>query len=96
MNMGPQWAKVMSKSLKALQKLNSALGSTHNSTRITGTGGLAGITPAGGIGGFVGAGALGRDGLVMPVTPESSSSGEWNYGNMFDRAAEYIQAPLWG
>jgi hypothetical protein len=32
-----------------------------------------------------------------PITPDSTgSSGEWNYGNMQERAAEYVQAPLWG
>ena len=33
-----------------------------------------------------------------PITPDStgSSSGDWNFGNIADRAAEYVQAPLWG
>ncbi|EXJ93428.1 hypothetical protein A1O1_01820 [Capronia coronata CBS 617.96] len=32
-----------------------------------------------------------------PITPDSTaSSSDWNYGNMHERAAEYIQAPLWG
>lgn len=33
-----------------------------------------------------------------PITPDStgSSSGDWNFGNISERAAEYVQAPLWG
>lgn len=32
-----------------------------------------------------------------PITPDSTgSSGDWNYGNLHERAAEYVQAPLWG
>ncbi|OAL38148.1 hypothetical protein AYO20_02600 [Fonsecaea nubica] len=32
-----------------------------------------------------------------PITPDSTgSSGDWNFGNMHERAAEYVQAPLWG
>ncbi|KEF63868.1 uncharacterized protein A1O9_01846 [Exophiala aquamarina CBS 119918] len=32
-----------------------------------------------------------------PITPDStSSSADWNYGNLHERAAEYVQAPLWG
>jgi hypothetical protein len=33
-----------------------------------------------------------------PITPDStgSSSGDWNFGNVADRAAEFVQAPLWG
>lgn len=41
-------------------------------------------------------GAMG--GMTMgPITPDStSSSSDWNYGNMHERAAEFVQAPLWG
>jgi hypothetical protein len=37
-------------------------------------------------------------GSLGPITPDStgSSSGDWNFGNIADRAAEYVQAPLWG
>ncbi|KIX09786.1 uncharacterized protein Z518_00867 [Rhinocladiella mackenziei CBS 650.93] len=32
-----------------------------------------------------------------PITPDSTgSSSDWNFGNMAERAAEYVQAPLWG
>jgi hypothetical protein len=33
--------------------------------------------------------------LVMPATPESSGSGEWNYANLGERAAEYVQPAIW-
>ena len=32
----------------------------------------------------------------LPVTPESTGSGDWNYGNMNERAAEFVQPALWG
>lgn len=46
----------------------------------------------------VGVGSVGSGGIVMgPITPDSTgSSSDWNYGNMHERAAEYVQAPLWG
>ena len=32
-----------------------------------------------------------------PITPDSTgSSSDWNFGNIADRAAEFVQAPLWG
>ncbi|KIW90601.1 uncharacterized protein Z519_08384 [Cladophialophora bantiana CBS 173.52] len=44
-----------------------------------------------GLGGSNGMGSMG------PITPDSTgSSGDWNFGNMHERAAEYVQAPLWG
>ncbi|KIW13461.1 hypothetical protein PV08_08649 [Exophiala spinifera] len=34
---------------------------------------------------------------VGPITPDStSSSSDWTVGNLHERAAEYVQAPLWG
>ena len=31
-----------------------------------------------------------------PITPDSTGSGDWNFGNLHERAAEFVQAPLWG
>lgn len=32
-----------------------------------------------------------------PITPDSTgSSSDWNFGNLHERAAEFVQAPLWG
>lgn len=32
----------------------------------------------------------------MPITPDSTSSGDWNYMNMNERALEFVQPGLWG
>ncbi|RVX66451.1 hypothetical protein B0A52_09681 [Exophiala mesophila] len=41
----------------------------------------------------MGLGAVG----MGPITPDSTgSSSDWNLGNLQERAAEYVQAPLWG
>ncbi|KAL2416598.1 hypothetical protein ABEF95_006395 [Exophiala dermatitidis] len=48
----------------------------------------SGILAGAGGGGMVGPG---------PITPDSTgSSSDWNYGNIHERAAEYVQAPFWG
>ncbi|KAK4943698.1 hypothetical protein LTR10_016795 [Elasticomyces elasticus] len=31
-----------------------------------------------------------------PITPDSTGSSDWNFGNLHERAAEFVQAPLWG
>ena len=32
-----------------------------------------------------------------PYTPDSTgSSGDWNYANLMERSAEYVQPPMWG
>ena len=55
-----------------------------------GTNGAFGV---GNVGMGVGSGGIG----MGPITPDSTgSSGDWNFGNMHERAAEYVQAPLWG
>ena len=98
----PQWAKSMTQSLKALSKMNAALASpsvgslprpppNYPPSAFTGAFGasenfwLGQISP----------GTTGP-GLVMPATPESSGSGEWNYTNLEARAAEYVTPALWG
>ncbi|KAL9110725.1 MAG: hypothetical protein Q9227_004717 [Pyrenula ochraceoflavens] len=101
---GVHWARSMAKSLQALSKLNAALGGAPHqpqpqqqyapSQTLAAPPKSAGKDSIGGGGG--GAGMTAAMGMATPVTPESSSSGgEWNYGNMVERAGEFIQAPLW-
>lgn len=98
----PHWARSMAGSLKALGKMNAALASPRPgvlfrppSTYIpsalnAGSGAAMNEFWSGQI-------SQGNPALVMPATPESSeSSGEWNFGNMGERAAEYVQPALWG
>lgn len=56
------------------------------------------FSPALGTNGVLAAGVGATSGGGMgPFTPDSTgSSSDWNYGNMHERAAEYVQAPLWG
>jgi hypothetical protein len=99
----PNWARSMSKSLKALSKMNAALATPRMATTLPGAVpskyGLAmqaiGVHPS--VNSFrSGHPSPGNPALVMPATPESSSSStEWNYGNLPERAAEYVQPPLW-
>lgn len=124
----PHWAKSMSKSLKALGKLNKALqqqppvqGQQHLHQALAAAntfipGFEKGYT---GFGGQVNPMSV-AGGLVMPAyapvvslknevvspggtvvkgmmtTPESTSSGDWNYNNMNERASDYIIPALWG
>ncbi|PGH04992.1 hypothetical protein AJ80_08419 [Polytolypa hystricis UAMH7299] len=117
-----QWSRPLSKSLRALQKLNSVLSSpatqlpTMPAANIHGlppttTTTTAATTPAApssadmspnlaplypaGLGVGQNLAAARRSGSLPPPTPESSTSGEWNYPNLMDRASEYIHPPLW-
>jgi hypothetical protein len=131
LSQAPQWAKSMTKSLKALSKLNVTLaGPLSGETHVPGpvSGPVPGPVPAapqsqpGGFSimhtyptsGASYANTSGLGGIVMPVTyppppvgvfspnsgfpitPDSSSSGEWNYNNLGERVNEFIQPPLWG
>lgn len=96
-----QWAKPLTKSLRALQKLNAAF-SMHSRQQHMGP--LGSIPPPGvpmSLSGYVTplntGGHMGgtRSGSIAPPTPESSGSSEWNLPNLLDRAAEYIHPPLW-
>lgn len=112
----PQWAKSMTKSLKALSKLNAALATPANGSTspYPGTYNLNGPLPsidyAGRISGprsdAIDAGGsfhpfvkseLGAAAMKLPITPESlsASSGDWNFGNMVERAVEFVQPALW-
>lgn len=95
-----QWAKPLIKSLRALQKLNAAL-LVHLRQHGVITGSVSGFNPApiytqpvtGGVGASVAAST--RSGSIPPPTPESSASGDWSFPTLVDRAAEYIDPPLW-
>jgi hypothetical protein len=100
-----QWAKPLTKSLRALQKLNAAFSKCSFSW--SGSGDSPNYQSHGGSSTHV---ATGIDcyphsgpsnvptnvGSLPPPTPESSTSSEWTIPNLLDRAAEYIHPPLWG
>jgi hypothetical protein len=98
----PHWARTMTRSLKALSKLNGALATPRSGIEMQLPPAFApsAINP----GSIVGMDQLWSDpfspmstALAMPATPESSgSSGEWNYTNLGERAAEYVQPGIWG
>lgn len=100
-----QWAKPLTKTLRALQKLNAAF--SNQGMRPAGASGASSTlvpapptsagSPAAGMGArVVQSGMTPTLGSLPPPTPESSSSGEWTMPNLIDRAAEYIHPPLWG
>ncbi|KAF3479737.1 uncharacterized protein GIQ15_06713 [Arthroderma uncinatum] len=94
-----QWAKPLIKSLRALQKLNAALAVHLRQNGAVPTTGSA-YTPASiypqtvppAVASSV---TSARAGSIPPPTPESSASGEWSFPTLLDRAAEYIDPPLW-
>ena len=98
----PHWARTMTQSLKALSKMNGALATPRS-------GSVSHLSPAFPPSAMNPGSVIGMDqlwsgqfspsnaALVMPNTPESSgSSGEWTYGNLEERVAEYVQPALWG
>lgn len=100
-----QWAKPLIKSLRALQKLNAAFTTYGTSTDGVGdsTGPYASNTADYGLSAYPGSSSAGNTSAIIPnpgslppPTPESSSSSDWNFPNLLDRAAEYIHPPLWG
>ena len=101
-----QWAKPLTKTLRALEKLEAAFSNQGNAPQYPNQGAateptpttatylnpnVSGSTPA--MGGFIPVSSMGS---LPPPTPESSTSGEWTIPNILDRAAEYIHPPLWG
>jgi hypothetical protein len=101
-----QWAKPLTKSLRALQKLNAAFSKgsfpwsgSGDSPNYQGHGGSSTHVSAPGIGCYPHSGSSNAPtnvGSLPPPTPESSTSSEWTIPNLLDRAAEYIHPPLWG
>ncbi len=86
------------------------IGSNSNSSQTQSKSLYPGITnlkqepysPALATSGILGVGSagmgMGSGGMSMgPITPDSTgSSSDWNFNNLHERAAEYVQAPLWG
>lgn len=103
-----QWAKPLVRTLRALQKLNIAFDSYsgHPSSSHTASLGSADSLSAPQTLGYRRTSSVNPQsqavytpnmgGSLPPPTPESSSSGDWTYPNLLDRAAEYIHPPLWG
>lgn len=122
----PQWAKSMTKSLKALSKLNVTLAGTqavnmpnHPNANLQArhpypsAGGVPYPGTSGGMGGIMmpagsaqnaamypgppgqGSAPAFSPGSGFPITPDSTSSGEWNYSNLEQRVQEFIPPPLW-
>jgi hypothetical protein len=101
-----EWTKPLIKSLRALQKLNIAFsvsqGSRENrgSNSPYGHSSVQGIPPASGYTQNSSRSANNSTtpniGSLPPPTPESSTSSDWAFPNVLDRAAEYIHPPLWG
>jgi hypothetical protein len=96
-----QWAKPLTKSLRALQKLNAAFSNYGRSINEDSGSPVYGSNSQSGAGnphsGSTTASAITPSmGSLPPPTPESSSSSDWTFPNLLDRAAEYIHPPLWG
>lgn len=102
-----QWAKPLVRTLRALQKLNIAFDSYNGqpgSSLTTSLGSADSVsapqtlgyrrTPS--VNPQSQVGYTPNMGSLPPPTPESSSSSDWTYPNLLDRAAEYIHPPLWG
>ncbi|KAE8135229.1 hypothetical protein BDV38DRAFT_141591 [Aspergillus pseudotamarii] len=90
-----QWAKPLTKTLRALDKLEAAFSSHgqlpagHGTYLNPATASMQNLVPP------VSAAMTPSVGSLPPPTPESSTSGEWTMPNILDRAAEYIHPPLW-
>jgi hypothetical protein len=97
----PHWARTMARTLKALSKLNGALAIPRTTTEMqlppvfqpsaVNNGSVTGNDQL-----WSGQFSPVSSALVMPATPDSSSSGDWNYANLGERAAEYVQPGIWG
>ncbi|OOG00042.1 hypothetical protein ASPCADRAFT_203929 [Aspergillus carbonarius ITEM 5010] len=89
-----QWAKPLTKTLRALEKLEAAFGA--QAARAASQAGSPAYLNPGPLGvPPVSASMTPSLGSLPPPTPESSTSGEWTIPNILDRAAEYIHPPLW-
>ncbi|KAL4746969.1 hypothetical protein BDW72DRAFT_183794 [Aspergillus terricola var. indicus] len=104
-NTQTQWAKPLTKTLRALEKLEAAF-HTHPSPLMTTGASPTYLNPVTAMHGTTNnivpvstsASASGMTpnlGSLPPHTPESSTSGEWTIPNILDRAQEYIHPPLW-
>lgn len=95
------WAKPLTKTYRALEKLEAAFASLSNRAAghnggsayrnlSAGSATAANLVPPVSVGGMTPS-----VGSLPPPTPESSTSGEWSIPTILDRAAEYIHPPLW-
>ena len=102
----PQWAKSMTQSLKALGKLNNVFADprAHPGRPPPSVSGQPAYSPATDQNNGMTMSqqntaymllSTGKD-HAAAITPDSSSSSEWNYGNLAERAGQFVQAPLWG
>ncbi|KAL4995372.1 hypothetical protein BDV10DRAFT_133751 [Aspergillus recurvatus] len=100
-----QWAKPLTKTLRALEKLEAAF-HTHPSPLMTTGASPTYLNPATAMHGATNpivpiSTSASTPGMtpnldsLPPHTPESSTSGEWTIPNILDRAQEYIHPPLW-
>ncbi|KAL4918387.1 hypothetical protein BDW62DRAFT_181293 [Aspergillus aurantiobrunneus] len=98
-----QWAKPLTKTLRALEKLEAAF-HARPSPIMTATTGASPtyLNPAAAmhpntntIVPVATPGMTSNLGSLPPHTPESSTSGEWTIPSILDRAQEYIHPPLW-
>lgn len=87
-----QWAKPLTKTLRALEKLEGAFNA--QAARASQAGSPNYLNPGMGVP-PVSASMTPSLGSLPPPTPESSTSGEWTIPNILDRAQEYIHPPLW-
>jgi hypothetical protein len=95
------WAKPLTKTYRALEKLEAAFsslsrGAGHNGGSAyrnlsAGSATAPNLLPPVSVGGMTPS-----VGSLPPPTPESSTSGEWSIPTILDRASEYIHPPLWG
>ncbi|RDW92984.1 putative C6 transcription factor [Aspergillus mulundensis] len=99
-----QWAKPLTKTLRALEKLEAAFHTQTSPLMTTGASptylnpatAMHGATnPIVPVPGSSASGMTPNLGSLPPHTPESSTSGEWTIPNILDRAQEYIHPPLW-
>ncbi|KAL2816193.1 hypothetical protein BDW59DRAFT_153419 [Aspergillus cavernicola] len=102
-----QWAKPLTKTLRALEKLEAAFHSRPSPSVVTTGQSPAYLNPSTAIHPnpnpnpnplvpLSTAGMTPNVGSLPPPTPESSTtSGEWTIPNILDRAQEYIHPPLW-
>ncbi|KAL4929745.1 putative C6 transcription factor [Aspergillus undulatus] len=103
-----QWTKPLAKTLRALEKLESAFHAHPSPSLMNATTGASptylnpvaamhpGPNPPGsGMVPVATTAAMTPMGSLPPHTPESSTSGEWTMPNILDRAQEWIHPPLW-
>lgn len=92
-----QWAKPLTKTLRALEKLAAAFtGQRASSAAPRYINPSAATASMNNLAMPVSASMTPTMGSIPPTTPESSTSGEWSIPSLLDRAAEYIHPPLWG